>query len=90
MKNGKFNLMFVFHDGEKSPIAEVKDETVRACLTDPHVQNIAKGLLKVCKKTSGLLVLWGRGKIEQITVHDETKLKQRSEVPEALKALVKN
>lgn len=89
MQHGKFNLMFVFHDGEKSPIAEVKDETVRACLSDPHVQKIAKGLLNVCKKTEGLLVLWGRGKIEQITVHDEIKLKERAGMPELLKAIGK-
>lgn len=74
-----FKVMMIFKDGTQSPIAEVKDMLVTACLSDPHVQNIVRGLLKITKQTQGLLLIWGRDHLTSTSIIDDTKITKQIE-----------
>ena len=70
--NSDLRFLIVFRDGTASPVAEVKEDVVNADFSDPHISNIAKGLLKISEKEDGLLIMYGRGVVKTSYIRKET------------------
>jgi len=74
-----FKIMMVYKDGTQSPISEIKDILVKPCLTDPKVNEIVRGLLKITNQTQGTLVIWGRDICTTTNIIDDTKITKKIE-----------